>query len=418
MIGSTADRSPDRRVLKVSDVNNYIKAVLSHDENLSGISVSGEISNFKVYSSGHAYFSLKDPGGVLKCVMFSSYARRLDFRPVDGTRVVATGSIGVYERDGVYQLYVEDMRPEGIGSLYEQFEKLKKKLSEEGLFDQAHKREVPFLPKAVAVVTSPSGAVIQDIRNVTRRRFPSMPLILYPAAVQGAAAPGELIAGLRQAIYEGLADVIIIGRGGGSIEDLWGFNDEKLAREIYASPIPVISAVGHETDFTICDFVADLRAPTPSAAAELAVPELNDLLYTLDKLSRKLSFAAMSSVRLNTARLDRLKASVSPKGLAKVIEHRQELLDSRAGRLKQAVNARLSRDNARLDGLSRALKAYGPEEVLSRGYGIVTDVDGKVISSVASLERLDRAELRLADGKTLIRPYKNGGSLPENDGLN
>jgi len=406
MTGIAADKSQARRLLKVSDVNNYIKAVLSHDENLSGISVSGEISNFKVYSSGHAYFSLKDPGGVLKCVMFSTYARRLTFRPSDGMKVVAYGSIGVYERDGVYQLYVEDIRPEGIGTLYEQFEKLKKKLSEEGLFNQEYKKQVPWLPKAVAVVTSPTGAVIQDIRNVTRRRFPDMPIILYPSSVQGAAAPGELIAGLRQAIYEGLADVIIIGRGGGSIEDLWGFNDERLAREIYASPIPVISAVGHETDFTICDFVADLRAPTPSAAAELAVPELNDLLYTLDKLSRKLAFAAMSSARLKTAQLERMKSALSPKGLKAMLEHRQDMLNNLENRLKQAETGRLDRESARLEGLTRALKACGPEEVLSRGYGIVTDAEGRVVSSVKAFERLEHGTLRLADGTTGIKPDK------------
>ena len=390
------------RTLRVSDVNNYIKSLLMYDANLTGICVTGEISNFKRYSSGHAYFSLKDPGGVLKCVMFANQFRKLDFMPADGMKVGAFGNIGVYERDGVYQLYVDNMRPDGVGALYEQFEKLKQKLAAEGLFDEAHKRPLPLLPKAVGVVTSPTGAVIRDIHNVISRRFPGMPIVLYPASVQGSAAPGELISGLLQAQAEGNVDVIIIGRGGGSIEDLWAFNDEKLARAVYNSALPVISAVGHETDFTICDFVADLRAPTPSAAAELAVPELDALTYTLGRYEERLTAAAKNTGEARKKELERLSAALNVNSLAGLLKVKRQLLDRNEGALRTLSDSRIRMERLKLDKLSGQLNAYSHRDVLKRGYALVRNSAGTLVKSAAELKAQGSGSVEMFDGSVDI----------------
>ena len=386
------------RTLRVSDVNNYIKSLLMYDANLTGICVTGEISNFKRYSSGHAYFSLKDPGGVLKCVMFANQFRKLDFMPADGMKVGAFGNIGVYERDGVYQLYVDNMRPDGVGALYEQFEKLKQKLAAEGLFDDTHKRPLPMLPKAVGVVTSPTGAVIRDIHNVISRRFPGMPIILYPASVQGAAAPGELISGLMKAQTENIVDVVIIGRGGGSIEDLWAFNDEKLARAVYGSALPVISAVGHETDFTICDFVADLRAPTPSAAAELAVPELDALTYTLGQYEERLTAAARNVGETRRRELERVKAGLSFNSLSGLLRVKRQLLSRNEGALRTLSESRVRMAQLKLDKLSGQLNAYSHRDVLKRGYALVRSDSGTLVKSAAELREQGGGTVEMFDG--------------------
>ena len=271
----------ERQALSVTQLNEYLKMVLDGDRVLSNVFVRGEISNFKLYSSGHAYFTLKDDAGQLKSVMFRSYCSRLIFKPEDGMRVIAHGRVSVYESSGQYQLYVDDMQPDGAGSLAMRFEQLKRKLAAEGLFDEARKRPLPPMPRRIGVITSPSGAAVHDIINVLGRRFPAAEMILYPSEVQGAQAPAQLISGVEFFSMTGLVDVIILGRGGGSAEDLWAFNDEYLARAVASCSIPVISAVGHESDFTICDFVADRRAPTPSAAAEIAVPDMGEILRGL-----------------------------------------------------------------------------------------------------------------------------------------
>ena len=388
--------------LRVSDVNNYIKSLLMYDSNLSGIYVEGEISNFKRYPSGHAYFSLKDPGGVLKCVMFANQFRKLDFMPSDGMKVVAFGSVNVYERDGVYQLYVESMHPDGIGALYEKFEQLKKKLAAEGLFNDDRKREPPLLPKAVAAVTSSAGAVIKDIMNVAARRFPNMPIILYPAQVQGAEAPADLIKALKKVQSEGKADVVIIGRGGGSIEDLWAFNDEWLAREIYSCTIPVISAVGHETDYTICDFVADLRAPTPSAAAELAVPVFDGLMYEVDQFSIKLNSAANNYYALRKKELEKARAGLGAHTLRSMLDAKKGLLDKESGNLINLAKQTVNSGSMKLDRLKAELNAYSYENSLKRGYALVRDGDGNVIKSINQFKEKKRGELVMSDGSAEI----------------
>ena len=274
--------------VSVTDINRYIKSLVSFDTNLSHIWIKGEVSNFKVYSSGHAYFSLKDQNSVLKCVMFSSYMKQVDFRPSDGMKVLAYGSINVYERDGVYQLYCEKLVTQGVGDLFFAYNELKAKLEKEGLFLEKYKKPIPFLPQTVGVVTSKSGAAVHDIQNVIKRRFPSMNIKIFHVSVQGATASSEISRTLFYISKERPVDVVILGRGGGSIEELWAFNEEITARAIFNCSVPVISAVGHETDYTISDFVADLRAPTPSAAAELAVPEYDELMAGIESKAERL----------------------------------------------------------------------------------------------------------------------------------
>lgn len=390
--------SQPKNILTVSAVNRYIKSVLSYDGNLSGIYISGEISNYKRYSSGHAYFSLKDKDSLLKCVMFSSQVSGLSFVPRDGMSVVAFGSINVYERDGVYQLYVNSMKQDGLGSLYEQFEVLKAKLEKEGLFDQRHKRPMPFLPKAVGVVTSPSGAVIQDIRNVTSRRFPDMPVVLYPVAVQGQGSSEQIARAVFQANAERKCDVLIVGRGGGSIEDLWSFNEEIVARAVYASVIPVISAVGHETDFTICDFTADLRAPTPSAAAELAVPLLSDLYDSLEFYRKKLTELPLKFIELKRERLERLAQNRNFTGYYQMLENNSLALSIKEEKITKAFSGLLRMKEMELNSRRSLLASLNPEKVLERGYGIVFDGEGSVVTDCAALNEGDRISVKLKNG--------------------
>ena len=384
-------------LLSVTQVNEYLKMMMDSDRILSNVLVRGEISNFKIYASGHAYFTLKDETGQLKAVMFRSHASRLLFRPADGMRVIAHGRISVYESSGQYQLYADDLQPDGAGSLALRFEQLKAKLQSEGLFEEARKMPLPPMPMRIGVITSPSGAAVHDIINVLGRRFPCAQMILFPSQVQGAEAPAQLIAGLEFFGISRLADVIIIGRGGGSAEDLWAFNDEALARAIAACPIPVISAVGHESDFTICDFVADRRAPTPSAAAELAVPELSSLIASLQSLGFRMGACLDKRIKTERRGLDRIAG-------AGVFAYPERMLDAYRMRVAD-YEENLSRAMTRIltqkknDWMQKgaALHALDPLSVLSRGYAAISKNE-KTVMSAEELQKEDIFDIRFTDG--------------------
>jgi len=382
----------------VGQLNLYIKSLFEGDSKLSYISVVGEISNFKAhFSSGHMYFTLKDDTAALKCVMFRGNAARLRFVPKDGMKVVCSGRISVYERDGAYQLYAENMVPDGEGDLMARLEEIKKKLLAEGLFDEARKRPIPKFPKKVAVITSETGAAVRDIFNVLSRRYPLCDILLCPATVQGAEAPKSLISALDK-VYKTDADLIIIGRGGGSIEDLWCFNDEDLARKISVSPIPVISAVGHETDFTICDFVADLRAPTPSAAAELAVPDARLLLDNVLRIERNLKMTLTEKIAGREKNLSLIKGSLifsSPED--SIIAKRSLSVDRLADRIcSQFEKLIIKKENDFLNKVS-LIEALSPMKTLTRGFA-TAEKQGRLVSSVGQLSVGDSIKLRLADG--------------------
>lgn len=386
------------QVQTVSDLTRHIGQLFSDDASLSDVTVTGEISNFKHHSSGHMYFTLKDEESVIRCAMFRSANSRLRFRPEDGLRVLVHGSVSVYGPGGTYQLYPDRMEPDGLGSLYLAFEQRKAKLEKEGLFDSSAKRPIPFLPRIIGVVTSPTGAVIRDIRNVVFRRFPTASLLLAPSAVQGPDAPGRIEAALLQLQSVPGVDVIILARGGGSLEDLWAFNDENLARAIRKSRVPVISAVGHETDFTIADFVADLRAPTPSAAAELAVPDvaaLREYFLRIGNRNRN-AFAR----RLETARLRVGQLSARPvfKRPLSVLDQRRQRLDVLAQRIRLAAGAGFERADGQLSLLAGKLHALSPLQVLVRGYATVSGEDGKTLTRMASIREGDRIVVRFHDG--------------------
>lgn len=390
-------------VWTVTGLTRHIGGLLEADEGLSDVTVSGEISNFKHHSSGHMYFTLKDEASVIRCAMFRTANSRLRFRPEDGLRVLVHGTVSVYGPGGTYQLYPDRMEPDGIGSLYLAFEQLKEKLEREGLFRAELKRPLPLIPRRVGVVTSPTGAVIRDIRNVLFRRFPHATLVLAPSAVQGQDAPAALIQALERLSRVPEMDVILLARGGGSLEDLWPFNDEALARAIRRCPVPVVSAIGHETDFTIADFAADLRAPTPSAAAELVVPDEEALrAHLLSQASR--ARHAMTR-RLEVARLRLDKAAGRPifrHPLAFLDVHRQrvDLLAQRAG---QGMERRLDRARAQLGLLSGRLDALSPLRVLARGYVAVTNESERAVTTVSELTPGERVHLRFSDGTAQAR---------------
>ncbi len=385
-------------VLTVSQVNMYLKQVIDGDRNLKNIFVSGEISNFKSnYSSGHFYFSLKDSNSTIRAVMFSSSAQRVRFRPEDGMKVIVTGRVSVYEVSGQYQLYVDSMQPDGMGALAVAYEQLKNKLAAQGLFDESHKRPLPALPKRIGVITSPTGAVIQDIKNVVSRRCPLTEIVLYPAAVQGDGAPEQLTRGVRYFSTERNVDVIIIGRGGGSFEDLNCFNDENLVWAIYDSKVPIVSAVGHETDFTLCDFAADLRAPTPSAAAELAVPDKAELEKSVENAFSRIS--ALVSERLYTSYqdIDRLRDSVAALHPEKYIESERLSVELLSTRISAATESRLDLERARTEALANQINALSPIRLLQKGYSVTTK-NGKCVTSASALKAGDRVSVRFADG--------------------
>lgn len=382
----------------ISWINEYIKSILEQEAQLQDIYVSAEISNFKYHTTGHMYFTLKDEQSEIRAVMFKTYAMRVRFKPENGMKVLVHARIGVYEKSGSYQLYVSSMQPEGIGSLYLAFEQLKEKLSKEGLFNAEFKKQLPKFPKTIGIITSPTGAAVRDIIKVAKRRWPFSKLLLFPSAVQGASAPGELIRAVEYFNMENLADVIIIGRGGGSIEDLWGFNDEGLARAIFNSKIPIISAVGHEIDFTICDFVADVRAATPSHAAEIATPDALELKMMINSYALRINASIKSKLDNYKERLGYIANSRIFKNPQIIFEDKKLELINLTDDLITVMDTRVNSYRTKLATLSASLNALSPLSVLSRGYGAVYDKNGTPIKSVSDLEVNDNVQVRLSDG--------------------
>lgn len=389
----------EQHIFAVSEVNGLIKSVLDSVPQLGNIYVRGEISNYKLYPSGHHYFTLKDPEGAIRCVMFKGQAARLRFRPENGMKVVALGRVTVFPRDGAYQLYCNELSPDGIGDLHVAFEQLKEKLWREGLFDESHKKPLPRYPQTIAIITSSAGAAVHDMIRILRRRYPLAQVKLLPVRVQGAEAPPEIVGALRYANRHRVADLIITGRGGGSIEDLWAFNDERVARAIYESEIPVISAVGHEPDVTIADFAADLRAATPSHAAELAVPDQQELRERLQSQSLHMTRAESRRLELLRQRLDTLAAKRVLTDAMAVIQDKRMLLGYVQKNLYGAQAAQLARPKAKLAALAAALDAMSPLKVLGRGFAMVTDGEGNVVRGIGDAPVGSRVTVALSDGK-------------------
>lgn len=387
------------RVLSVSQLNFYVKSIIENDPKLNLVFLSGEISNLTDhYRSGHIYLSLKDEKSVIRAVMFSGNARNLRFKPVDGMKVICHGRVSVYEPTGQYQLYIEDMQPDGIGALSLAYEQLKEKLSKKGYFDPAHKKALPKFPTAIGVVTSPTGAAVQDILNILRRRFPCVNVIMCPVLVQGENAPFQLVRAVQTLDKYNLCDLIIIGRGGGSIEDLWAFNDEALADAIYQCKIPVISAVGHETDFTICDFVSDMRAPTPSAAAEIAVPEKSELMSYYNSQYQYVSSIVDARIRQYNLDLIDFKRRLALSTPQSKISEYENKLENLTVKLKNIISETYNESSASLAKTSAKLESLNPVSVLSRGYSIA-EKDGAVIFSCKQLGKGDIFTLEFSDGK-------------------
>lgn len=389
----------EQEVYSVSQVNAYIGALVDGDVFLSGLCVRGEISNYKMYPSGHHYFTLKDEGGALKCVMFRSSAMRLRFRPENGMKVLAMGRISVYPRDGAYQLYCTGLMPDGVGDLHLAFEQLKEKLSREGLFDEAHKKPIPKYPEKIAIITSSAGAAVHDMIRTLRKRYPLTKVLLLPVRVQGAEAPAEIAGAIRYANRYQVADLIITGRGGGSLEDLWAFNEEVVARAIYDSEIPVISAVGHEPDVTISDFVADLRAATPSNAAELAVPDQQDLRQQLERMQSSMTALLSRQIKLSRGRLTALASARCLQSPTAYLDERRMLLDGLYARLLSAQERTVAQKKQQFVRLTAALDAMSPLKVLTRGYAMATEEQGTLLRSVTQVKAGDNIELRLSDGR-------------------
>lgn len=384
------------KYLTVTAVTKYIKYKIDTDDNLKCIFIKGEISNCKYHSTGHIYFSIKDENSILNAIMFSTNAKKLTFTPNDGMKVLITGRISVYEAAGRYQIYVEEMIEDGVGNLYAEFEKLKKKLETKGLFDSNHKKDIPKMPSKVGVITASTGAAIRDIVSTIKRRFPICEIYLFPSLVQGENASKDLVNKLLQADNYGV-DVIIIGRGGGSIEDLWAFNDEELANTIYNAKTPIISAVGHEVDFTICDFVSDLRAPTPTGAAELAVPNMSDIMINLEHLKIRLNESLNKKIDYNKLLLNNLKNSFVLKNPMLLYENKKQNIDLYFEKLNNMMNYRLERINTKFSNLINKLELLNPLSVLSKGYS-VTYKDDKVIKDASKLKKNDSVTIRLYNG--------------------
>ena len=383
--------------ITVSELNSYVKQKIDSDEFLNNVYVRGEISNCKLHYTGHIYFTLKDEKSLIKCVMFKSYTPHLTFVPKDGMKVMVFGSVSVFERDGVYQIYAKAMEEDGIGTLYEQYEKLKAKLEAEGLFAVSHKKPIPQFPNKIGVLTASTGAVIRDIINVSTRRNPNVHIMLLPVPVQGPTAAEAIVNGIKKINNENLADVIILGRGGGSLEDLWPFNEEIVARAIYDSKIPIISAVGHETDFSISDFVADLRAPTPSAAAELAVPNIEDVKYTISEIQNKYKILLKKKIELKKLQYEKCIESKGFKEPLNKINENRMIIDNEVKNLRNLIKikmndfeAKLTKQITRIDGLS-------PLKIMSRGY-LVSEKGGKILKSVTDIKEKDIIKLNYYDG--------------------
>lgn len=388
----------EQQILSITQINEYIRNKMDGDSFLNNVAVLGEISNYKVYPSGHHYFTLKDEGAALKCVMFKGSAIRLRFRPENGMKVIAMGKISVYPRDGAYQLYCAAMAMDGIGDLHAAFEQLKAKLGAEGLFDPQHKKALPQYPGTIGIITSSAGAAIHDMLRILRKRYPLTRVRLLPVRVQGVEAPGEIAAAIRYANQHKLADLLIVGRGGGSIEDLWAFNDERVAYAIYESKIPIISAVGHEPDVTISDFVADLRAATPSNAAELAVLDQEALRQTLDSMLESMSYSLTRQLKNARRHLNTLSASSALQSPDAYLRQRRESLNGTINRLVAAQNRSISLKKQRFVALTSKLDAMSPLKVLTRGYAMTQMEDGSLLKSIRSVAVGDSVMVSLQDG--------------------
>ena len=382
----------------VTQLNKYLKDRFDEDENLKAILVKGEISNFKNHYTGHLYFTLKDENSLIKCIMFKSYAERLAFKPKDGMQVMVFGAVSVFERDGAYQIYAKSMLEDGMGDLHEKYEQLKKQLEEEGLFDEKHKKAIPLYPKEIGVLTSQTGAVIRDIINVSTRRNPNVHIRLLPVPVQGAGAAEKIAEKIKIMNDKKLADVIIVGRGGGSLEDLWPFNEEIVARAIYNSEIPIISAVGHETDFTIADFVADLRAPTPSAAAELAVPDGYELKQKINSYQNRYRNSLKKKIELMKLRYEKCMKSRVFTDPTRKIKDQYMILDKYVKRLETKINILQKDKKTQFIELVSKLDTLSPLKTLTRGY-CLTEKENKIIKSASELKKNDNIKLKFYDGE-------------------
>ena len=382
----------------VTQLNKYLKDRFDEDENLKAILVKGEISNFKNHYTGHLYFTLKDENSLIKCIMFKSYAERLAFKPKDGMQVMVFGAVSVFERDGAYQIYAKSMLEDGMGDLHEKYEQLKKQLEEEGLFDEKHKKAIPLYPKEIGVLTSQTGAVIRDIINVSTRRNPNVHIRLLPVPVQGAGAVEKIAEKIKIMNDKKLADVIIVGRGGGSLEDLWPFNEEIVARAIYNSEIPIISAVGHETDFTIADFVADLRAPTPSAAAELAVPDVYELKQKINSYQNRYRNSLKKKIELMKLRYEKCMKSRAFTDPTRKIKDQYMILDKYVKRLETKINILQKDKKTQFIELVSKLDTLSPLKTLTRGY-CLTEKENKIIKSASELKKNDNIKLKFYDGE-------------------
>ena len=388
----------EQKILSITQINEYIRSKLDADPLLGSVAVRGEISNYKMYPSGHHYFTLKDEGGALKCVMFKGNAMRLHFQPENGMKVIAMGKISVFPRDGAYQLYCSAMTPDGIGDLYAAFEQLKAKLAGEGLFDPAHKKPLPKYPGVIGIVTSSAGAAVHDMLRILRKRYPLTRVRLFPVRVQGVEAPPEIVGAIRYANRYKLADLLIVGRGGGSIEDLWAFNDERVARAIFDSEIPVISAVGHEPDVTISDFVADLRAATPSNAAELGVPDQQALQQILDGFSAAMATTLSRQIKAGRQHLKALADSPALSSPTGYLEQRRQNVLLLSNRLVSAQSRFVEQKHRRFVEYTAKLDAMSPLKVLTRGYAMAQTKDGSVLKSVSQVDIADQFSVTVADG--------------------
>ena len=384
------------RALDISEVNSYIKRILTNDPILYNLRVKGEISNFKVHSSGNVYLSLKDEKSKLNCIIFkSNYDKSLNLD--NGVKIIASGYISVYERDGAYQLYINEVEIEGIGNLYIEFNKLKEKLKKEGLFDTKYKKEIPKMPRSIGVITSPTGAVIRDIINVTKRRFPKVDIKLYPVNVQGDKSASDICEGIEFFNRMENVDTIIVGRGGGSLEELWSFNEEIVAREIFKSKIPIISAVGHETDFTICDFVSDMRAPTPSAAAEIATPDLSEIYYKLNTIKNRMNRSLNNQVILDNEKLNNTFDKINNYMKNYIVRDKVIQLDQIYDKIKLRLEQKLETSKEKKKKKAALLHNLSPLATISRGYSIV-EKNGQVINSIEEVNITDDINITLKDG--------------------
>ena len=400
--------------ITVTELNRYVKSMFSLDPNLRSVTVKGEVSNFKNHEkTGHFYFTLKDSQSSIRAVMFRGNAQKVKFSVENGMNVVITGSVAVFERDGVYQIYCEMLEPDGVGALYLAFEQLKEKLFRQGLFDKEHKKLLPRLPQKIGVVTSPTGAALQDILNILKRRYPIGTVVVFPALVQGENAAPSIVSGIEQAAHRGDIDVLIVGRGGGSIEDLWAFNEETVARAVYNCPIPVISAVGHEIDYTICDFAADLRAPTPSAAAELCAPDISSLSSEISMFFSTLEVGMTASFKRGYDQLKEVYAKLLANSPAAKLARYAEETEAKASRRELAMKRILETRNDRLRKEAASLEALSPLRVLTRGYSITYSGE-KIVSSVEKLNETDRLTTVFPDGRVesvVVKIEKKTGAL-------